>query len=408
MPKNFEQQINYIEAENNEDREKKLHEEMLKIQINYADHVLEDFNGKTFADVLDKINSRVLMQLKKIFLLQIHRFSNQNIYQFYEDKFLQKCSDDLNNLYINAKNNNSDIANPILDYLQKTEDEIREKFPENQDSEQNKNDDKKIGLLRYENRATEEIKKELIQKKNFNELDEFMSIHLDAGFKNDRGIRDIKKWLEILAEKIVDEYPETRAITGSSWLLDRESIRDFLGFSVLYESEEINWAQFLDENGQINKEKIQQLFENKQPPMKNIVAYETTKDFLEKFLPQHRRNQEITLKKINPDYKPKYEIHEIKEYSKNFVNDWNDGVIESRNDLNQFFITYITLKNFLVDAHCFDDLINLFSKNFGKTVEEIKKDNKNEIEIITKKMDEYSKKVENQKYIDEKIFIKSK
>jgi len=113
------EQFHQIEYENVEDHSQKLENTLFKIQILFADHILENDKKQTdFSEILDKIGCRIFRKLKDLFHIENSDLDRET-YKQKEGEFLQKCSDEINQIYLDSKNNNYDIVGLILDYLQK-------------------------------------------------------------------------------------------------------------------------------------------------------------------------------------------------------------------------------------------------------------------------------------------------
>ncbi|MFZ2205738.1 MAG: hypothetical protein WAV23_04055 [Minisyncoccia bacterium] len=141
--------------------------------------------------------------------------------------------------------------------------------------------------------------------------DTCMSIHLDPLFKKTLNSTDTNIFssnsLQKLAVKIVDDFPETKAILAHSWLMDTP-IAERIGFKIYkrenYSEQGSFWSQFINSNGQIDKERVKKFLETGKAPYSVALGAMTTEDFLRKYLPPERRGK-IILKEVNPDFDEK-------------------------------------------------------------------------------------------------------
>lgn len=136
--------------------------------------------------------------------------------------------------------------------------------------------------------------------------DEYLELHVAEFFKVDAehfGAKGIRDALGTIAERIVDQFPQTRAVTGISWLMDRPIARR-LGFTVLDELQAQRgmglWSQFIDKNGQIDRGRLQKFLDTGEVPFKRKFGFILVEDFLQKYLPAERRGKEITLREVDP------------------------------------------------------------------------------------------------------------
>lgn len=145
--------------------------------------------------------------------------------------------------------------------------------------------------------------------------DECMSIHLDplsdSGSKQaDSQSGEPKENLfsqnsfARLAETIVEKQPAVRAVVSRSWLFDTP-IAARVGFHV---SEKLPidggfglWYQFIDKDGNIKRDEVEQFFKTGEPRFRERDAYILTEELVRKYLPQEKRGQ-VALRRANPEF----------------------------------------------------------------------------------------------------------
>ena len=99
-------------------------------------------------------------------------------------------------------------------------------------------------------------------------------------------VLSIKSALKDLAALIKEKHPEAEAVIGESWLLDT-SLAKKLGFTVLDNRSKPRsarghgfWGQFIDENGNMREDKVQQLLETGTAEHDAKAGYILTEEFL--------------------------------------------------------------------------------------------------------------------------------
>jgi len=108
------------------------------------------------------------------------------------------------------------------------------------------------GLIHFNVKGYEEL-----EKFGISDMDDCLEIHFEELYKQKEKDSNLKSIfsgdsLSILASKIVDEYPQVKAITANSWLVD-SPIGKRIGFIVSGRKEQVSgnegfWGQFIDEN----------------------------------------------------------------------------------------------------------------------------------------------------------------
>ena len=160
----------------------------------------------------------------------------------------------------------------------------------------------RCGLINFD--ISKIDKSEDIEKlKNFNfnldSFDDCMNIHFRNLFEQKRddpscNISSIERSFSLLSERIVDEYPQVKAIIGRSWLMD-SVIAEKYKFTVFNRRENyVNdnngfWGQFVDENGHIKKVEIKKFLDTGKAKYCLAEGFMFVKDFLKEYLPEERK-----------------------------------------------------------------------------------------------------------------------
>lgn len=240
------------------------------------------------------------------------------------------------------------------------------------------------------------------------EGDECISIHFKELINqknNDDKVSNIfsGESLSKLAVRIVDEYPQIKAVIAQSWLVG-SPIGKRVGFIVTKKIEDVVpddrfWGQFINEKGGINKERMQKFLSTGTPEFYLSDGFIKTEDFLKKYLLKERKGI-IKLK-------------EITESSKNFKKDveiistelnekWNSSSFEEIVEIvNQNSVLAEYLKT--PDGQAYLSIIKKLKElNLDRwSLDKIDIGNKIEIKD---KFDKFIKEKSN-KYIDKEVMI---
>lgn len=109
--------------------------------------------------------------------------------------------------------------------------------------------------------------------------------------------------LSKLAEKIISECPQVKAVVAESWIVD-SPIGRRIGLEVDSKSKDTSagigfWGQFINEKGEIKEEKINKFIETGIPDYYYTKGHIKVEDFLRKYLPKEKRGT-VKLKDISP------------------------------------------------------------------------------------------------------------
>ena len=186
--------------------------------------------------------------------------------------------------------------------------------------------DKLVPILESENKYLkpddEQERAGLIHFNSTRAMDEFSSYGISNGDdcisvhfkdlidqkKKDSSINNIfsNDSLSVLAVKIIDEYPQTKAVIAQSWLVD-SPVGKRLGFTPSKRINEVVqdtrfWGQFVNENGEIDKIRINDFLKTGIPKYFITDGFIKTEDFLKKYLPKNRRGN-LKLKELSDESK---------------------------------------------------------------------------------------------------------
>lgn len=425
----YKQQLSpAIESESLPDHKEKVEEELRKIQLYYADQIYHSRAGsqpdQKFSDILKEIDSDLIKDLSRC----LRNENNNQISDEDLNKILASHDlEEIDRIYKSASENTKPkdpqqyfleretSLQPILDYVRDKEEMSKDKFRsswQEYEAEADLGNQNKAGIFEFNlldennNRINEDLVGELV-KAGYSKSDDFLEIHIPDIFAADKpfGPETVKESLSKLAETIVDKYPQTRAIVGVSWLLGHRAVKRVVDFQILKEGAP-NWRQLIDKEGQIDQNKLKVLVEKNELPYKNLYGYLDTEDFLRRFLPAERKGR-ITLKTVNEDWLEKNGDYEklMKEDSRKFAADWDQGKLHSREDLLASLERAPHFKDFLERAGIFSDLVRALESSLEKTREEFNKKNLALLAELNEKSQSFFKELKKSKYLDKEVII---
>ncbi len=298
-----------IKEENIENHERKLKSQMLGVQLEY----IQRLASGTIPAISGAREERPFVELLKKCTL---------IDRYIQEELQQKANVDDNEL-LNA------LTAAVLDKIQEAHDtgdkdwvHVVEKIIDTETdaaaAEINKKHPEKVAAVTKENPKVGILNlglvhnREYIKKFGLSPDDDYISIHLEAAFKQRAAGKielTLSQSLEKLAELIVEKYPETRAILARSWIVDSQ-LAARIGFEHVRREKEIEdpgpfWGQFVEKDGQLNKARIAKFLETGIPEYKVAYGAINVVDFLKKYLPESKKG-EIELKQIRPGYTAAY------------------------------------------------------------------------------------------------------
>lgn len=409
---------NYIiDGDSIEERKEKLNKTISTIQLAYADarYRKEKNKEKKFSLVLDEINCYLIHRLRKI--ESVEREVEGIIEEGEREKYTPYCQA-VDKIYTSQclKNEDKDLDDtvkrlaPIQDYIYSLEKESFKKYPEvwQANDEADKNSEEaldKLGLFNcrvmtnsYGNPSIEKLKKE-----KFSEEDKVMDIIIPDVFATGQKFskESIKESLRLTANLIIDKYPEVAAVVGHSWLFSLPVAQKIAPFHIVEGESFPNWSQLVDKDGNIHKERFKEFVASGELPYKSIFAYLSTEEFVRNFSDRHG---EIELKKLNPVWLEKDMANkdELKKEEGLFKELWSNKEIKDKVEINLFFDKMPLIKERLVKAGIYKDLIDILEKNIGVSVREINLKNKEIMESLREKL---KQSLESGKYISYKIIL---
>lgn len=230
---------------------------------------------------------------------------------------MQKCFSDLvfseiNFLYAenkdNFRDNWKDKISGIIESKLETLGPIVNSF-EDIKKERNRNKQKKIGLISHEIINVNNTDTGYLLGAGFKAGDPLINIHFEDLFEQKKENPEVTSIFSVdslskLAVSIVEKYPQAKGIVAHSWLVD-SVIGKKIGLTVYNKIERAPeglefWGQFIDEKGNIKKEKIQKFIETGVPEYYTADGFINTEDFLRKYLPKEKKGL-IKLKERSPE-----------------------------------------------------------------------------------------------------------
>jgi hypothetical protein len=276
------------------------------------------------------------------------------------------------------------------------------KLVNNKEKYNKKEIDQKIGLIHFN--QTEAMNE--YTKFGINEGDDCISIHFKDLIKQkneDNTINNIFSGdsLSKLAVEIVNKYPQTKAILVQSWIVG-SPIGKRIGFT---ETKKINdvvqdtrfWGQFINDKGQINKERMQKFLNTGIPDYYITDGFIKTEDFLKKYLPNKNRGI-IKLKDLSS--KAKKFREDINKISRETKEKWETCSFEE-------LFSIINRNPIMADFYKTEDgqrhreMCKSMKESGFKSADDF--DYKNKEEIIDKYL-KYLEKFEDN-YIEREVFI---
>ncbi len=314
MENSFETRIN---AEDPQEHERLLYEKLSEIQLYFAgqkfsQEVLTNPEIK-FTQILDQYTT-IISDLSNEY--NQTEGANEDAWQ----EFLQPILVNIDQIH---HDHQEDWHTQIFQLVLSKKNFLKEL--KKKDKPISNNQERSIGPIRHnisDNRETN------LEEYGIKKSDECLEIHVEEFFKKaetELNPENLHIWFGKLAEEIIDKYPKVKFITGTSWLMDTP-VAKRLGFQITDKAfthhSQSTWLQFIDQNGQINHNRLKKLLETGDFLYKVRFGFMTVEDFLQKFLPADRRGQEIVLKEINKDWE---EFHiALNKEGKQLKNDWSN------------------------------------------------------------------------------------
>lgn len=319
-----------IKSNSIEGHEKELQDKMIEIQLEYVDKIFSKkisplSKESKIGNIQDLVSEYTEIPDK---IMRNKPGSDGRELLALKEKILNKISD------LHEKDHDH--------WIEKSEEFVNKELKEykNKETKENRDNDypeKRAGLISF-NIGTNFGR--VLPDSGISNEDICLNIHFEDFYKQQKG--DIKNLfsqnsLEKLALKIVDEYPETKAVVGESWLMDTP-IAKRIGFTIYNRDLEFSngpfWGQFIDSNGQIKNKEISKFLETGKSPYRIAAGAIKVEDFLRKYLPQEKRG--------------KIKLRESTQESLDFIKDLNRII----NELNDKW-----------DSLSFDEIVALMNSN---------------------------------------------
>jgi hypothetical protein len=382
MPE-FAQRYQEIHTENPEQHHEELDERLKDIQLLFLDRQLNNARivreDLSFQDALEKYTS-FYYSLKRKYQ-EIHPgISNETL-----KSLLNDTTAELESIY-NSHNEN---------WVEEMREYIKNILRTALSAEESETSENKIGLLKYEEPSPTPAFKAM----GLQQYDEVIQVHIEEKYKHPDSkfnSRELAKSMQVLAKKIIVEYPQTKAVTGWSWLMD-SVMGSKLGFHTFLAKMQYGmsfWMQFVDTKGQINQERLQKFFNTGVPDYRVKGGWIPTEEFLELYLPEEKRGQEIVLKDIVPESLEQKKL--IESEQKNFSEQLPNAI---HGDIDLLIDNYPHLKKALQQANILDSLTQELQqlKTSGQSLESSSQ--------LRKLKQEFQQFLLSQDYYTERIII---
>lgn len=306
-----------------------------------------------------------------------------------KESFLNRMKDGINQIYSSKE---EDWEEKVVGYIKRECSDLGRR----KNGEEKKNE---VGIIHY---SLLKNKQEFLNY-GIGEPRDVIELHIDKLYRkegDDFSVKKIRDSLGKVASLIVKEYPSVGHVIARSWLIDSSLAKAF-GFEIIEKTNSLShfstWWQFIDKNGQIDKNRFRKFIETGQLPFKVALGKIEVEDFLRKFLPQEERG-EIILKELPPEA---IEIRKsLRQFEREFVKKFDSAPL--RETLKLFSENEIFSK--LEKDGDLDELIEFLIKmrKRGYSWGEVESNWGEELNGISKKL---LPKVGSLEYVEKKIFI---
>lgn len=311
-----------IVADNPEQHKESIEKQLVLLQVLFCDRLYQQYKNeckrddrpidKTFSNILEEQRAYYTGDLRMLEIICSDKsLSEEELYDLIAEKHYKI----LNPLYNQLPEGKTDDNSPeyiknragelsiLINYLEAEQKKVKDKFPDKwreitkRPRDENGQIENMAGIIAF-NPLRENYNPDIrqveaaLKKEGFSESDSFLEIDLPTRIAAEGKFspKAIRESLTRLAERIIDKYPETRAIVAESWLLSHPIFQRFIKMKVIGEGG-INWRQLIGNNGQIEQARVQELFSTGKMPYKNLIGYVSTKEFLQEYLPAERRGE---------------------------------------------------------------------------------------------------------------------
>jgi hypothetical protein len=340
------EEILKMEKQNREEHERLLHENFLNFQLGFVRKILDGstpFPGNIGVDKtsIESCLNNMTDIRRDIYRIYCDHIGIAGINN--EDEHFQSIKNKIfEKIYLEFTENKnfsaSGVSNIINEYIKQLPiPEVIEGQKEKPKQEKNE-----AGLIDYNLKpivnSEFNVPKYVLEENNIDIHDYCVTLNMPALYQqkyNDENKKNIfsSGSLKLLAQDLVKNYPETRIVLGKSWLMNTV-IGKRAGFHVYQEGSrafgEGFWGQFVDENGNLDKKRCDELYKNGIPPFRVSEGYMTIEEFLKKYLPEEQKNI-AKLKKANTEFAENFIKDKLTQISY-IRNNWNHMTVD---DLKQ-------------------------------------------------------------------------
>lgn len=410
-----------INADNLALHDKELEKKLLEIQLGFAAAKMKEAAGANFSEVLDR-HTTILEDLARRFeenklesVVSFARRINESakapdkIIEYLDKEsetaaglaetkegYLERLRNRIDQLYQESPDRAIEL---VGQYLSQESEALGEAPPSDRP-------ENPVGPFRYQLR--DGFGKSL-RDFGIGDADECLEIHFERLYRQkDRhqglSFKTIRADLEKLAEVIVKNYPQTKAVVGTSWLMSSQAAPK-LGFTVIDiepTDEKVKmdtWSQFIDKDGQINRQRLEKFISTGAPPVKSRTGVMTVEDFLRRHLPPHWRGKEIALKEVDPRFPES--LRELQTTAKRIKEKWGKISAEEIKKLIHGSPLISRAIGSPEGRAWHDFILEALDKNY-KSWEEMRRDNAAALEELGKKFEAV---LLVDKYRDKKIVI---
>lgn len=426
-----------IVADNPEQHKESLEKQLIQLQVLFCDRLYQQYKNKckrdgkpvdkTFSDILEEQMAYYTGDLRMLVIMRSEKsLSEEEQYALIAEKYYKIIdplydqlpegkTDDNSPEYIKSRVSE---LNTLIDYLEVEKRKAKEELPDKwrEMHERPRNEDGQVedrtGIIDF-NSLKEHYDPDIrqieaaLRHEGFSEFDDFLQIHLPAQIGVERKIspKTIRESLKCLAEEIIDKHPETRAIVAVSWLLSHPVFQRFIKMKMIGEGGS-NWRQLIGSNGQIEQERVKELFLTGKMSYRNLIGYIPVKEFLQQYLPAKRRG-EIKLKKIKENFDPeKFRAENAyQEEGRNLVMAWDGKQLDSKEKIVNYLGGLPTFKRVLQHLGYYEKFQEMMVNNIGRSRGDINSENREFISRLEEGQKKYFKEINQAKYIEENIII---
>ncbi len=295
MPERESLQIEPLEV-SIEEKETKLKQKLLLIQLQYAQRLFErkipspsntiDIAGMDFKQMLEEFTDLSTRVRDNYFKRTGNNFGSKENWQEFE-KLNKEITEKVFNAYTNDPDNWTDrVDSLILETINQLP--LADKV-----SQEINPEEFRAGVLRYSVGAGHSG----LEDYGISIDDECIKTHLDPLFKQEeipegKKLSDLyKEAYKIIAREVKEKYPNAKALASQSWLFDTALAKE-VGLHIYPSSNENSfrgtafWGQFINREGQVNEERVRQLLETGKPPFRVKSGYIPIEEFFKKYLEQ--------------------------------------------------------------------------------------------------------------------------